>query len=124
MSNYPLGHGLHLIADLAGGTRLDDPDFIGAVLRDAAIAARVTLLELRLHHFGDGNGVTGVALLAESHISIHTWPEHGVAAIDIFVCGAKADPDAALALIAERFGAGIQRETRIDRLAAPAVAPG
>lgn len=61
------------------------------------------MLEVRLHHFGTGMGVTGVALLAESHISIHTWPEDGLAAVDLFVCGHHADPEAALEVIRSRL---------------------
>ena len=109
-------HGLHLIADLSAPSGLDDPARLEQVLRDAAAAARVTLLDIRLHHFGPGNGVTGVALLAESHISIHTWPEHDLAAVDIFTCGAEARPQAALDLIVERLGASLVRREAIDRL--------
>jgi len=54
-------------------------------------------LDSRFHSFG-GGGVTGVVLLKESHISVHTWPEHGFAAVDVFMCGG-ARPDAAVAAI-------------------------
>lgn len=116
MQLHPARHGQHIIADLAASAQLDDPAFIADILREAATLARVTLLDIRLHHFGGGNGVTGVALLAESHISIHTWPEDNLAAIDIFVCGTSADPDAALAHITTRLDARVLRCTRIDRL--------
>lgn len=95
-----LASGLHLIADLACGRGLGDVAVIEAALRRAADAAHVRVLGVSLHHFGPGMGVTGVALLAESHISIHTWPEDGLAAVDVFVCGADADPEAALAVMA------------------------
>lgn len=95
---------LHLIADIEGASGLGDIALIEATLREAAAAARVTLIDLRLHHFGEGHGVTGVALLAESHISIHTWPEVALAAVDIFTCGGTADPHAALAVIEARLG--------------------
>ena len=121
MSPHPFLHGLHLIADLATDERLDDPAFIDQLLRDAAAAARVTLIEVRLHHFGEAHGVTGVALLAESHISIHTWPEDELAAVDIFVCGARADPDAALAHISAALNARTVKVTRIERLAGATV---
>ncbi|WP_447758902.1 adenosylmethionine decarboxylase [Sphingopyxis fribergensis] len=117
MSPRPNLHGLHLIADLAAHEKLDDPAFITEILRDAAAVAKVTLLEVRLHHFGKGNGVTGVALLAESHISIHTWPEDDLAAVDIFVCGSQADAEAALTQITSALHAKILRVTRIERLA-------
>ena len=57
----------------------------------AADAAQATLLHIHLHHFSPQGGVSGVAVLAESHISTHTWPEHGFAAFDIFMCG-DAEP--------------------------------
>lgn len=66
---------------------LTDAAAIERVLRDAALAAGATPVDARLHHFGPGLGVTGVLLLKESHISIHTWPEYGYAAVDIFMCG-------------------------------------
>jgi S-adenosylmethionine decarboxylase len=102
--------GRHLVADLHGCAHLDDLSLVERCLRDAAAAAKATVLDVRLHYFGPGMGVTGVALLAESHISIHSWPEHGYAAIDIFLCGRSHDLEAALAAIAE----GLEAE-RIDR---------
>ena len=107
--------GRHLIAELHDAAHLSDADYIEAALRDAAAAAGATVLDVRLHHFGPGQGVTGVALLAESHISIHTWPEHGYAAIDIFMCGRTNDVDAALDLIASRLEARIASRTLIAR---------
>lgn len=102
---------LHLIADIEGAEGLGDIALIEATLREAAEVARVTLIDLRLHHFGEGHGVTGVALLAESHISIHTWPEVGLAAVDIFTCGEHSDPHAALAVIERRLkGRTVLRE--------------
>ena len=76
----------------ARAERLDDIEHIEATLRRCVEAARATLLHIHLHHF-QPNGVSGVAVLAESHISIHTWPEAGYAALDVFMCG-SADPDA------------------------------
>ncbi len=61
----------------------------------AVKAAGATLLDIHVHHFTPNDGVSGVAVLAESHISVHTWPERGYAALDIFVCGA-CDPYAAV----------------------------
>lgn len=113
---HPPGTSLHLIADLAGCSRLDDPAHIETVLRNAAAAAGATVLEVRLHHFGEAMGVTGVALLAESHISIHTWPESGVAAVDLFVCGTRADAPAGLAVIAAALGGEVVRRQDVLRL--------
>ncbi|MDF3029478.1 MAG: speD [Moraxellaceae bacterium] len=81
--------GEHLLADLHGVTadRLTDAAFLERVLRDAALQAGAHILFGHFHSFGEQQGVTGVLLLQESHISIHTWPEHGYAAVDVFMCG-------------------------------------
>ena len=113
---YESVRGLHLVADIAGASGLGDLPLIEAVLREAAQAARATVLDVRLHHFGPGKGVTGVALLAESHISIHTWPEHGLAAVDIVFCGAASDAHAGLAVLENRLGGAVVLEREIVRL--------
>src|SRR5580658_4107843 len=95
--------GVHLIVDLHGAERLDDIDHIEATLRRCVAAARATLLHIHLHHFHP-SGVSGVAVLAESHISIHTWPEAGYAALDVFMCG-SANPDACIPVLREAFSA-------------------
>lgn len=79
--------GTHLLLDLWGASNLDDPKLIDAALRGAAVDARATILHSHFHHFTPNGGVSGVVVLAESHISIHTWPERSFAAIDIFMCG-------------------------------------
>ena len=95
--------GVHLIVDLHGAERLDDIEHIEATLRRCVAAARATLLHIHLHHF-QPNGVSGVAVLAESHISIHTWPDAGYAALDVFMCG-SANPDACVPVLREAFSA-------------------
>jgi S-adenosylmethionine decarboxylase len=95
--------GVHLIVDLQGAKRLNDIDHIEATLRRCVEAARATLLHIHLHHF-QPSGVSGVAVLAESHISIHTWPEAGYAALDIFMCG-SAEPDNCIPVLREAFAA-------------------
>lgn len=107
--------GTHLLADLTGCTGLDDDARVETALREAVAAAHATLLDVRLHHFGPAQGVTGIALLAESHISIHTWPEHGYAAVDIFLCGSGHDIDASLAALTGRLEATGCEERRIKR---------
>ena len=93
--------GAHLIIDLYGAQRLNDIEHIEETLRKCVVAAKATLLHMHLHHF-QPNGVSGVAVLAESHISIHTWPEIGFAALDVFMCG-DTDPDACLPVFHEAF---------------------
>jgi S-adenosylmethionine decarboxylase len=94
--------GTHLIVDLWGASRLDDIDFIEATLKACVDAAEATLLHIHLHHFTPNLGVSGVAVLAESHISIHTWPEYDYAAMDIFMCG-DAKPENAVDVLREAF---------------------
>ena len=78
--------GLHAIVEHTGVISHMSCSEIETLLRDAALAAKATVLAANFHDFGDGQGNTGVLMLAESHISIHTWPEDNYAAIDIFVC--------------------------------------
>lgn len=94
--------GIHYIVDFIGAKNLDDIDYVDQALRNAIEAANATLLNIHLHHFSGYNGVTGVATLSESHISIHTWPEHNYAAIDIFMCG-DTDPAKALGVLYDAF---------------------
>lgn len=83
--------GDHLLVEFWGARNLADPDAVRAALETSAVAAGATLIHSHYHRFGDGGGVSGVAVLAESHITIHTWPERAYAAIDIFMCG-DCDP--------------------------------
>jgi S-adenosylmethionine decarboxylase len=94
--------GTHLLVDLWGATNLCDPDLIDRALREAAEAAGATILHSHFHHFSPNGGVSGVLVLAESHISIHTWPERDFAAIDIFMCGA-CDPHLSIPVLKETF---------------------
>ena len=96
--------GAHLIVDLYEADRLDDVDHIEETLRRCVAAAGATLLHIHLHHFEPNGGVSGVAVLAESHISIHSGPEASYAAIDIFMCG-SANPDACVPVLRAAFSA-------------------
>lgn len=94
--------GRHLIIDFWGVKALNNIASIETILRKAIQAANATLLHIHLHHFTPNGGVSGVAVLAESHISIHTWPEHGYAALDIFMCG-NANPLKAFEVLKHNF---------------------
>lgn len=107
--------GTHLLADLFECDHLDDEARIEAALRAAVTAADATLLDLKVHGFGTGQGVTGIALLAELHISIHSWPERGYAAVDMFLCGRRHDLDAALTVLAGTLDAGRIEQRRFAR---------
>ena len=107
--------GTHLLLDLFGCTGLDDIACVERTLRASVEAAGATLLNLHVHGFGEGHGITGVAMLAESHISIHTWPERDYAAADIFLCGPSNDVKAAAAALAAGFTATKTEERWISR---------
>ena len=94
--------GTHLIVDLWNAQRLDDMETVEAALRKAAKDAGATLLNIDLHRFTPNGGISGVAVLAESHISIHTWPERRYAAVDVFMCGG-AKPFEAVAVLKDAF---------------------
>jgi S-adenosylmethionine decarboxylase len=94
--------GPHLIIDFWEAEGLDDKDRIEQAMINAVNAAEATLLHIFLHVFSPNGGVSGIAILAESHISVHTWPERGYAAIDIFMCG-KANPWKAVDVLNQSF---------------------
>ncbi len=94
--------GTHLLIDLWGAQNLSDPALIDAALCAAAMRAGATILHSHFHHFTPNGGVSGVVVLAESHISIHTWPEREFAAIDIFMCGA-CDPHDSIPVLKHTF---------------------
>lgn len=94
--------GTHVLIDLWGAAHLNDIETIERALRDAVDACGATLLHIHLHEFSTNGGVSGVAVLAESHISVHTWPELGFAAFDVFMCGA-CDPHKAVPVLERAF---------------------
>ena len=99
--------GKHCILELydCDPSKLDDETFLRQTITTAAQRAGATLLNLITHRF-EPQGVTGLALLAESHISIHTWPENGYAAVDVFTCGDHTMPEKACEVLCEELEAG------------------
>ncbi|MBM4792851.1 adenosylmethionine decarboxylase [Streptomyces sioyaensis] len=93
--------GVHITLDLWGAESLDDESIVSAALREAVDACGAHLLELKMHRFAP-QGLTGVAILSESHLSIHCWPENGYAAADVFTCG-DADPRKAIPVLCKAF---------------------
>ena len=79
--------GKHAIIDCKGNISRLNEQQMRELLYSAANAAKATVLSSNFHHFGEGCGITGVLVLAESHITVHTWPEKNYAAFDIFMCG-------------------------------------
>ena len=97
--------GRHVIIELWGcNDAINDTDRVKAAMLDAVKAANATLLNIYVHTFSP-QGVTGVAVLSESHLSLHTWPEHGYVAADVFTCGETTSPQAAAQVLREAFEA-------------------
>jgi S-adenosylmethionine decarboxylase proenzyme len=94
--------GRHLIIEMWGCRNLDSSEIVERALREVVRACDLTLLDLNVYPFSP-IGVTGVAVVAESHVMVHTWPEHGYAAVDVFTCGEQTDPEAALPPLREFF---------------------
>lgn len=94
--------GSHLIIDLWGANQLDNLSHMEQAMRDMVTTCKATLLHIHLHHFTPNGGISGVAVLAESHISVHTWPEKSFAAFDVFMCGA-AEPQNSIAVMKSYF---------------------
>lgn len=96
--------GNHLIIDLFGAKRVDDLKHVEDTLKRCVEVAGATMLHCHLHHFTPNGGVSGVAVLSESHISIHSWPEADYAALDVFMCG-DAQPHLCVDVLREAFEA-------------------
>ncbi|HBO3683810.1 TPA: adenosylmethionine decarboxylase [Pseudomonas aeruginosa] len=96
--------GRHVLAEFWRCQRVDDPKRVERALVIAAQAAGATVLQTNLHHFGEGMGVTGVVMLAESHLGIHSWPEIKYAAIGFFLCGTPASNPSAIVTATTRLG--------------------
>ncbi len=97
--------GTHLLIEFWDARNLSDLSRVESALVEAARAAGATVLHSYFHPFGPELGISGVVVLAESHISIHTWPEQEYAAIDVFMCG-DCDPADTLPVLKEAFAPG------------------
>jgi len=108
--------GRHLIVEMfeCDGKLLDGIQAVKNALLDAAVASNSTVMGFEFYRFKP-HGVSGYVLLAESHISIHTWPEYGYAAVDVFTCGEHTDPWKGLEILKERLKARKITIISIDR---------
>lgn len=95
-------YSVHLLADLEAPHFIEDPAKLRRILWQAALAAKNTPLKTSIHKF-PGQGITGIVILAESHIAVHTWPECNYLAVDIFTCGKKSMPYRALEYLKQYF---------------------
>jgi len=99
-----LGH--HLLAELRGcdASRLSDLDCVREAMLEAARVSGATIITHTFHHFAP-LGISGVVIVSESHLAIHTWPEHGFAALDYFTCGDSIDQPKAVESMLRALGA-------------------
>ena len=108
--------GRHILVELHDCDReaLNDLDLIREVILKAAIDCGAVILGSSFHRFSP-QGVSGVVVIAESHISIHTWPEYGYAAADVFTCGTSVNPEIAAQVLIEKLGSKNHSLTEIKR---------
>jgi len=106
--------GIHLLAEFWGGKIIENPKEIEKILITAAKKSGNTPLEVTIHKFSP-QGISGAVLLAESHISIHSWPELNYLAVDIFTCGKKVKPEIAIRVLRQHFQPKKVRIIKIKR---------
>lgn len=93
---------------------LDDLEMIKETMVNAALQTGAEVREVAFHRFAP-QGVSGVVVISESHLAIHTWPELGYAAVDVFTCGQRVDPRVACEYVAARFRAGGMTASEVKR---------
>ena len=94
--------GMHLIIELWGARGISSVVNIRSILKESVKACGATLLKLDLHKFTPSGGISGIAVIQESHVSIHSWPEYNYAAVDVFVCG-EVNPYKVVPVLKKRF---------------------
>ncbi|OEH91870.1 adenosylmethionine decarboxylase [Bacillus solimangrovi] len=108
--------GRHVIAELwdCNTDKLNDMDLIERIFVDAALKAGAEVREVAFHKFAP-HGVSGVVIISESHLTIHSFPEHGYASIDVYTCGDRIDPNVAAEYIAEALEAKTNENIEVPR---------
>ncbi|HQU72273.1 MAG: S-adenosylmethionine decarboxylase proenzyme [Calditrichaeota bacterium] len=108
--------GRHILAEFfdCDNDILDDTEKIELIMKRAAIECGATIISSTFHEFNP-HGVSGVVVIAESHLAIHTWPEYGYAAVDVFTCGETVDPAVAKTVIQEHLDAQDAKMVQINR---------
>jgi S-adenosylmethionine decarboxylase len=108
--------GRHVLAEVYGCRfeTLNDIEQVREIMVNAALAAGADIREVCFHKFSP-QGVSGVVVISESHLAIHTWPELGYAAVDVFTCGETVNPWDACKYLSEKFQAGQVHATEIER---------
>jgi len=108
--------GIHLLIEMqdCSPILLDNIDHVRNAMLTAARESGATILGDKFHKFSP-QGVTGVIAIAESHLTVHTWPEYGFAAADVFTCGSNCDPHAAASILIRELGCKKPQITEIKR---------
>ncbi|HAA61673.1 MAG TPA: adenosylmethionine decarboxylase [Planctomycetaceae bacterium] len=107
--------GRHLLVEMWDcDSRIDDVETIGRAIDEAVVAIGATLVQSHVHRYSP-QGVTGLAVLAESHLSLHSWPEYGYLAADVFTCGTLTIPRRAVAVFEKIFAPGRIEVQEIER---------
>jgi S-adenosylmethionine decarboxylase len=116
--------GRHIIAELwdCNPEKLNDMEFVERLFVDAALQAGAEVREVAFHKFAP-HGVSGVVIISESHLKIHSFPEHGYASVDVFTCRDRIDPAIAANYIAEKLDAEIRENVEIPRGMGPVQVP-
>ncbi len=120
-------HGLHLTADLRGcpadAAAMADPEALRALCLESVAAAGLLAVGELFHRFPAPGGVTGVVLLAESHLAVHTWPELGAVTLDVYVCNLQGDHSASaqrlLSALQAAFAPTAVEHHRVERGKSP-----
>lgn len=110
----PLGRQIILELDGCPDSRLNVIDEVESAMVEAADAMGATIVGAHFHRF-EPHGVSGVVVISESHLTIHTWPEYGYAAVDVFTCGEDVEPHAALSVLESRFEPRDVEHSEIER---------
>lgn len=108
--------GRHLLAEFydCNSNILNNVQLIEEAMTDAALACGATIVQKNFHLFSP-YGVSGVVVISESHLAIHTWPEYGYAAVDLFTCGSSCDPKVAYETLREKLGSGTSYYSELNR---------
>ncbi len=116
--------GRHIITELweCNPDKLNDIDYIERLFVDAALRSGAEVREVAFHKFAP-HGVSGVVIISESHLTIHSFPEHGYASVDVFTCGDRIDPATASQYIAEGLDAKVREDVKLDRGMGPIRVP-
>jgi S-adenosylmethionine decarboxylase len=108
--------GRHILAEIYGcdAEILNNRELIERIMVESALKAGAEVREVAFHKFSP-QGVSGVVVISESHLAIHTWPEFGYAAVDVFTCGERVDPWDACNYLTEKFNAKHMTANEVQR---------